>query len=181
VAHVLAVVTQDWKTNRGNPRIQMLLVLFRLANLLRQPTDARPRLVAIPLGLLYRFLAEGVMSFELPWKTTVGLRLTVFHGYALVVNDGTRIGDDVVLRHGVTLGHLVEGGPCPVIGDRVEFGAGSSVLGPVKIGAGARIGAGAVVLSDVPPGATVVGVPARVVSAAEPASHDADRLIDADA
>jgi serine O-acetyltransferase len=68
------------------------------------------------------------------------------------------------LRQGVTIGNRHDDGPVPVIGDNVEFGAYAQVLGGVRIGNNCRIGAMSVVLDDVPEGATVVGVPARVVS-----------------
>jgi len=160
----------DRTVNRGNPRVQLLMVLFRVASRVRQPADRAPRWYAFPIGVLYRFMSEWMFGFELPWKTEVGSPLTVYHGYGLVVNDGTVIGDHVTLRHGVTIGNVTPGGPCPVLEDKVEVGAGATILGGITIGAGARIGAGAVVMKDVPPGAVAVGVPARVIGA-NPSDH----------
>ena len=68
-----------------------------------------------------------------------------------------------VLRHGVTIGNRVDGGPVPVLEDNVDLGAYAQILGGVRIGRGARIGAMSVVLSDVPADATAVGAPARVI------------------
>lgn len=155
----------DLESNRGNPRIQMLLILYRIASRARRPTSRAPRWYAIPVGVVYRLVSEWIFGVELPWKTRVGSSLTVHHGYMLVVNDGTVIGDNVILRHGVTLGNLMPGGPCPTIEDRVDIGASATILGGVKIGSGARIGAGAVVTKDVPAGAIAVGVPARIILA----------------
>ena len=85
----------------------------------------------------------------------------------LVVNDGTRIGDGCFLRHSTTIGNKqLEGGAysaSPVLGNRVDVGANSVIIGPVRVGDDAVIGAGAVIVKDVPPYAVVVGNPARIV------------------
>jgi serine O-acetyltransferase len=126
----------------------------------------RPALLRRPLSLLYKFLKIWVQictGVDLPCETRVGKRLVIEHFGGIIVSGDTVIGDDVTLRHGVTLGLRRTGVPgAPVIGDRVDIGAGAKILGPVKIGAGAVIGANAVVLCDVPAGALAVGVPARI-------------------
>lgn len=152
-------VFQDWVVNRGDLRIQLALVLFRVASLLREPRTAPPRAIATPVGMAYRVIVQWVLGIDLPWRTRVGRRLRVFHGYGLVVNDEAVIGEDVILRHGVTLGHCRPGGGSPTIGDDVEIGAGVTILGPVRIGNGARIAAGSVVVDDVEPGARYRGFP----------------------
>ncbi|HEY0846546.1 MAG TPA: DapH/DapD/GlmU-related protein [Noviherbaspirillum sp.] len=105
-------------------------------------------------------------SVVLPPSTEVG-RDVVF-GYAglgIVVHRRARIGDKVVIGPNVTIGGRSGFIPVPVIEDDVMIGAGARILGPVRIGRGAQIGANAVVLTDIPAGATAVGVPARVVAA----------------
>jgi serine O-acetyltransferase len=121
--------------------------------------------VKAPLLLAQR-LVEAVTGIELPPQTTVGPGLRIWHGGNVVLNPKSRIGSHCLLRHGVTIGNLVPQGPCPVIGDRVEFGAYAQVLGGITVGDDARIGAMSVVLQDVPPGATAVGVPATIIPAA---------------
>jgi serine O-acetyltransferase len=120
--------------------------------------------VKAPLLVLQR-LVEALTGIELPAQTHVGPGLRIWHGGNVVINPRTRIGSQCLLRHGVTIGNLVPLGPCPVIGDRVEFGAYAQVLGGITVGDDARIGAMSVVLQDVPPGATAVGVPARIIPA----------------
>lgn len=161
MANRIPILT-DTCANRGNPRIQLLLACFRIAHRLRGPAR-RPRWFAIPFGIFYRFLGEWILGIEIPWKTRIGRSLTIYHGYGLVINDGVRIGDNVVLRQNVTIGNLEVGGGCPSLADEVEVGAGATILGPITVGIGAIVGAGAVVMRDVPDGAVVAGVPARVV------------------
>lgn len=95
----------------------------------------------------------------------IGRRLVIDHGVGVVIGETTEIGDDVLIYQGVTLGGTGKdtGKRHPTIGNGVMVSAGSKVLGPIKVGDRARVAAGAVVLDDVPPDATVVGVPARVV------------------
>jgi serine O-acetyltransferase len=83
----------------------------------------------------------------------------------VVVGETSEVGDDVTLYQGVTLGgtSLKKGKRHPTIGDGVIIGSGAQVLGPLNVGSGARIGANAVVLQDVPQGATMVGIPAKIV------------------
>lgn len=159
-------VFQDWRANAGNKKAQLVLLSFRVAQRIRK--SPRPiYLLGIPYLVFYRLTIEWVLGIELPWNTQVGPALRLFHGMGLVVNDQTVIGSNVVLRHATTIG-VKETLPfgaraAPIIGDDVDIGAHVVVLGPITIGQGARIGAGSVVVKDVPPGATVVGNPARVI------------------
>jgi len=115
--------------------------------------------------LLGQRLVEVATGIELPHQARIGPGLRIWHGGNVVLNPKTQIGSDCLLRHGVTIGNLVPHGPCPVIGNGVEFGAYAQVLGGITVGDNARIGAMSVVLQDVPPGATAVGVPARIIPA----------------
>lgn len=162
-AGVLALIREDVRANKGYPKSQLILALFRVAHRARQPLDRSPRLLALPVGLVYKLLVEWVLGVEIPWHTRVGRRLRLFHGVGLVVNHGVVIGDDVKLRHGTTLGNTGKSYDCPVIGDRVDIGAGAVVVGAITIGDDAKIGANAVVVADVPAGSTAVGVPARIL------------------
>lgn len=95
----------------------------------------------------------------------IGRRLVIDHGHGIVIGETTEIGDDVLIYQGVTLGGTGKdvGKRHPTIGNNVMICSGAKVLGPFKVGDNSRVAAGAVVLEEVPPNSTVVGVPARVV------------------
>ena len=118
--------------------------------------------------LLARFLSQ-VSRFwtgvEIHPGATVGRRLFIDHGMGVVVGETAIIGDDVTLYHGVTLGgtSLMKKKRHPTLGNGVVIGNTSSILGDIVVGDNSRVGAGSVVLRDVPPNSTVVGVPAHIV------------------
>ncbi len=95
----------------------------------------------------------------------IGKRLVIDHGMGIVIGETAEIGDDCLIYHGVTLGGTGkdQGKRHPTIGNNVMIATGAKVLGPFSVGDGARIAANAVVLSEVPPNATAVGAPAKVV------------------
>lgn len=120
---------------------------------------------------LYRFLdlviVQAIAGGILPARTRIGSNLILPHGLnGVIINGNATIGNNVTIMHQVTVGIKDTSGQAPTIGDDVFIGAGAKVLGPITIGNGAIIGANAVVLHDVPIGATVVGIPARVVRTA---------------
>jgi serine O-acetyltransferase len=114
--------------------------------------------------LLSQF-ARWLTGIEIHPGAQLGRRLLIDHGMGVVVGETAVIGDDVTLYQNVTLGgvSLNPGKRHPTLEDDVVIGAGAAVLGPFTVGRGARIGSNAVVLREVPPGATMVGVPARQV------------------
>lgn len=132
----------------------------------------------------WRFLARWVSQWSRFWTgieihpgATIGRRLVIDHGMGIVIGETTEIGDDVLLYHGVTLGGTGkdQGKRHPTIGNGVMIACGAKVLGPFKVGDGARIASNAVVLSEIPAEATAVGVPARVVRiAGEKMNYAAD-------
>jgi serine acetyltransferase len=153
----------DRAANRGNAKGLVVVTSFRLAAAARG--HGRRRWWALPVLVLHRLLVDWIMGVELPPSVVAGPGLRVWHGTGLVVHANSRLGADVTLRHNTTLGAKGEqhDAPAPVLGDRVDVGAGAIVLGALHVGDDAVIGAGAVVVDDVPAGATVVGNPARVL------------------
>ena len=106
-------------------------------------------------------------GIEIHPAAKIGRRVFIDHGMGLVIGETAEVGNDVTLYHGVTLGgvSLKQQKRHPTIGDCVVVGSGAQVLGPITVGEKALIGANAVVLSDVPAGVTMVGIPARQVIA----------------
>lgn len=104
-------------------------------------------------------------GIEIHPGATIGKRLVIDHGTGIVIGETAEIGDDCLLYQGVTLGGTGKdvGKRHPTLGNNVMISAGAKVLGPFKIGDNSRVAAGAVVLHEVPPNSTVVGVPAHIV------------------
>ena len=117
------------------------------------------------LGRLISHIGRMLTEIEIHPGATIGRRFFIDHGSGAVIGETSEVGDDVTLYHGVTLGgtSLEKGKRHPTLEDGVIVGSGAQILGPVTVGAGARIGANAVVLKDVAPGVTMVGIPARQV------------------
>jgi putative colanic acid biosynthesis acetyltransferase WcaB len=157
----------DWAVNSGRPKIQISLAMFRAAASARQRFGPRSP-ISVALGGLYRIGVEWLLGIEIPWQTEVGPRLRIYHGYSIVVNPYSKLGADVSLRQGVTIGNRKSDTDCPTIHDGTDLGAYSAVLGDVIVGAHAVIGAHAVVLKSVPAGATAVGNPARILAEKRP-------------
>ena len=141
----------------------MSLAVFRVTQVVMKDRD-NPRLSAIPLILLYRFVTEIILGFELRPKTIVGPGLSIHHAFGLVVNDGVMIGRNVDLRNGVTIGHKTPGTYPPVIGHGVEIGANAVVIGDIHVADNSKIGAGAVVTKSCGPNSVMVGNPAQNIA-----------------
>ena len=120
------------------------------------------------LGFLARglsFLTRFLTNIEIHPGASIGRRFFIDHGAGVVIGETAEIGDDVLMYQGVVLGgtSLKKGKRHPTVGNNAVIGAGAVVLGAITIGDGARIGSGSVVVKSVPAGATVVGIPGRVV------------------
>ncbi len=117
------------------------------------------------LARLNSQIARHLTGIEIHPGAQIGRRFVIDHGMGIVIGETTEIGDDCLIYHGVTLGGTGKdhGKRHPTLGNNVMVSAGAKVLGPFKVGDGARIAANAVVLTEIPPEATAVGVPARVV------------------
>ena len=129
----------------------------------------RSRILRAPLSLMYRWFfrrCRDRYGIELPFSAWIGRRVVFEHQNGIVVHGSAIIGDECVLRQGVTLGnrHLERPYDAPRLGRGVNIGAGAVLLGRIELGDRVQVGANAVVLKDVPAGDTVVGIPARSLS-----------------
>ena len=120
------------------------------------------------LARLVSHVSRWLTGIEIHPGAKIGRRFFIDHGMGVVIGETAEIGDDVTLYHGVTLGGVSwnKGKRHPTLADGVVVGAGAKVLGPFTVGAGAKVGSNAVVTKEVPPGATVVGIPGRVIEKA---------------
>jgi serine O-acetyltransferase len=131
----------------------------------------------LPARLLSH-LGRAVTGIEIHPAARIGEGVFIDHGMGVVIGETASVGDNVTMYQGVTLGGTGKerGKRHPTVADHAVIGVGASILGAVTVGEGARVGAGSVVLEDVPPHTTAVGVPARAVSWRDPASGETRRL-----
>jgi serine O-acetyltransferase len=115
--------------------------------------------------LVLNKLVEMLCGISIGSTATLGRRLSIEHHGGIVIHGATVVGDDCLIRHGVTTGNARSSDPlgAPTIGNCVEIGAGAKILGRIAIGNHAIVGANAVVVEDVPDHAVVGGVPARII------------------
>lgn len=128
-----------------------------------------PIILRAPFSILYRALFRKVRNtygIELPYTVQLGRRVVIEHQSGIVIHGECSIGDDCIIRQGVTMGNRYLDRPfdAPKLGNRVNVGAGAKIFGNVTIGDDANIGANAVVLSNIPPGKTAVGIPAKIIN-----------------
>ncbi len=146
-----------------------VVTCLRLCQAAQQLPSGWHWLAVMPARLLYRVVSQ-LAGIEIPWRTEIAPGLALTHGRGIVVNAGARIGSNVTLFHGVTLGqrdHIDAHGRrhtlYPVIEDEVWIGPHAIIVGGVTVGKGSRIAGGAYVFEDVPPYCVVLGNPGQIV------------------
>lgn len=159
-------IREDWRTHdcRWGRHGFWVLLIYRFG---RWRYSIRSRSLRLPFSFIYKvlkFISEMLLGAELPCEAVIGRRFVIEHIGGIVVSGDAVFGDDCVMRNGVTVGLRNRGvRGSPVIGDRVDIGAGAKLLGPIRIGDDVAIGANAVVISDVPSNSIAVGIPARII------------------
>ena len=122
------------------------------------------KILRAPLSIIYRFLyrrARNIYGIELPYTTQIGRGVIIEHQHGIVVHGNAVIGENCIIRQGVTIGNRFMNKPseAPIIGSNVNIGAGAKLLGKITIGDNANIGANAVVIQSVEEGGLYVGFP----------------------
>ncbi|MDR3734215.1 MAG: serine acetyltransferase [Acidobacteriaceae bacterium] len=163
----------DWQTHDRDITRPGLwaMVVYRFG---RWRYRIRPRALRLPFSFLYKLLkvfSQILTGIELPCEAIVGRRFRIDHFGAIIISGDAVFGDNCVVRNGVTVGLRHPSDPrSPIIGNRVDIGAGAALLGPIRIGDDVSIGANAVVITDVPANSIAVGVPARILPRKPPRS-----------
>ncbi|MHB1064226.1 MAG: serine O-acetyltransferase EpsC [Georgenia sp.] len=168
-----------WAARRHDPAARTLLEValaypgvhaLWIHRLAHRMWHASP-LLRLPARLVSQ-ATRALTGIEIHPAASLGRRMFIDHGMGVVIGETAEVGEDVVIFHGTTLGgtSMHRGKRHPTVGDRVMIGAGAQVLGPVRIGDDARVGANAVVVKDVPAGSVAVGVPAKVRPSPAPAT-----------
>jgi len=166
--HLWRLIAEDWVAHGRDwtkPGFRAVAV-HRFGN---WRNTIRWKLLRAPLSVLYRFLYRYVRNYygiELHFTVKLGRRVVIEHQGCIVIHPFCQIDDECVIRQGVTLGirdEDLDPMGVPKLGRRVSVGAGAKLLGDIHIGDDAKIGANAVVLRNVPAGATAVGIPARLI------------------
>ena len=171
-------IREDWQTyGRQLSRHGFwAMLLYRYG---RWRYSIRPRWLRLPFSFAYKFLkpiCESLTGIELPCEAILGRRFRIDHFGGIIISGDAVFGDDCVVRNGVTVGLRNTGmRGSPVIGNRVDIGAGAKILGPIRIGDDVAIGANAVVLKDVPSNSIAVGIPARILPRNRESATDAAR------
>ena len=157
---------QDWSVNERNIKGRLVMLMFRFAHI--ATFNIAFFFLWIPYLVLYRVLIEWFLGIELPYKLNIGKNLTLYHGQALVINDGTKIGKNCTLRHSTTIGNKRNKDgtytTCPVLGDNVQLGSNVCIIGPITIGDNVIVGAGSVVVKSVLQNCVIAGNPARIIA-----------------
>ena len=160
-------IRMDFKTYEGHlfePGF-FAMIVYRFG---RWQMNIRPFLLRLPLTIFYKILyrlVQILVGIELPCETKVGTGLRIWHFGGIIVSCHTELGNNVTLRSGVVIGlnHVGEKAG-PKLGNDVDIGSGAKILGPIQIGDNVKIGANAVVITDIPSNSTAVGVPARIIT-----------------
>ena len=158
-------IKEDWETYDRSLSRQGLWVMlvYRFG---RWRYSIQPRFIRLPFSFVYRILklmSQILTGIDLPCEATVGRRFCIEHFGGIIISGDAVFGDDCVIRNGVTVGLRRTNEPgAPVMGNRVDIGAGAVILGRIHIGDDVSIGANAVVLQDVPSNSIAVGVPAAI-------------------
>lgn len=131
-------------------------------------------------GRIVSAAARTMTGVDIHPGATLGRRIFIDHATGVVIGETAEVGDDVVIFHGVTLGGvaMVKGKRHPTVGNHVMVGAGAKVLGPIRIGDGAKIGANAVVTKEVPDCAVAIGVPATIRENPRKVEADDELIVD---
>lgn len=158
----MILLIKEIKQLQGNSKGIIFITAFRTSSFFTNTKFLK--IIGLPIRVSYKILFQWVLGIDIDDTTKIGIGFNVYHGQSLIINRGTIIGKNVIVRHNTTIGIAKEGGNSPIIGDNVTIGANTVVIGDIKIGNNSMIGAGSVVIKDVPENAVVAGNPAKIIN-----------------
>lgn len=160
-------IFQDWKANRENPtKGKIIVILFRIAQLVQKRTTTK--VIFFLYTVFYRVVVEWLMCVEISARTSIGPNFQIWHGSGLVIHPNTIIGKNCSIRQCTTIGvkdgvSIKDLNIAPHIGDYVNIGCNTVIIGNINIGDHAIIGAGSVVVKSIQADDTVAGNPAKSI------------------
>lgn len=143
--------------------VRAVLASKAIAYRWRRSKNRVVRVAGMGMSVAYRAVSLYVLGFDIPSSTRIDGQIHIHHTHGLVVSDNATLAAGVQLRQNTTIGSRTAGGPSPILETGADIGANSVILGGIRIGKDAIVGAGSVVISDVPAGAVAVGNPARIL------------------
>ncbi|EOR94086.1 Serine acetyltransferase [Arcticibacter svalbardensis MN12-7] len=164
-------IIQDWQANRKYTKGKLITVCFRIAHLASR--NSLMKILLMPYLIIYKLIFEWILGIEIPYNLNIGKGFVVWHGPGLIIHRNSIIGSNCTLRHATTIGNKgFSNIECPKIGNNVNIGAHVCILGNIIVGDNAIIGAGSIVIKDVPSNAVVAGNPARIVNYNSPSKPE---------
>lgn len=156
-------IQSDFNVNRCSYKSLFIVIFYRCSSFFAQNKYKLIRFIGIPIRISYKLIVEFLMGIEMPDKIHSGPGLAIYHGVGLVVNAQVQLGSYVTLKQCTTIGHKDKNGRSPRIGNNVDIGSNSIIIGDIEIGNDCIIGAGSVVTRNFPDKCVIAGNPAKII------------------
>ncbi len=148
---------------RGQPEFwsKVIILIYSYGHMIRKiPNVFIRRFLLLPYLLLDTLIIRGLLNSMIPYSLEIGRGIKIWHPFGIIIHSKSKIGENVELRHQVTIGKSTAESGLPIIGNNVSIGAGAKILGEICIGDGSIVGANAVVTKSFPENSVLVGCPA---------------------